>query len=51
MSEDELKTAIRQLTEEEFNTLTAWLICPERERREHANTQNPHRANRRILRH
>lgn len=38
MSEDELKTKIRQLNEEEFNTLTAWLICAERERRRHANT-------------
>ena len=37
MSKDELKTEIRQLNEEEFNTLIAWLICAERERRLHAN--------------
>lgn len=38
MSEDELKTKIRQLNEEEFNTFIAWLICAERERRRHADT-------------
>lgn len=38
MSIDELKTNIRQLTEEEFNTLIDWIVCAEREAREHANT-------------
>lgn len=38
MSIDELKTNIRQLTEEEFNTLIGWIVCAEREAREHANT-------------
>lgn len=38
MSEDDLETKIRQLNEEEFNTLIAWIICAERERRRHDNT-------------
>ncbi len=38
MSIDELKTNIRQLTEEEFNTLIGWIVFTEREAREHANT-------------
>lgn len=38
MSIDELKTNIRQLTEEEFNALIGWSVFAEREAREHANT-------------